>query len=600
MVANHFGLIITYNNSYTSLKILFITTSFNGMSQRAWVELDRLDHQVKVHIATTPGNMVAAAENYKPDLIIAPFLKIPIPRIIWENYTCFIIHPGIPGDRGAASLDWAILNQEKDWGVTILQATEKMDAGPVWATASFPMSNVSKSFLYRHDVTQAAMKALLLAVQRFEEKDFSPPPPCEKEHGRLGKWNRSTVQDDFTFSWSDDTALILRKINAADSYPGALCSISGSPYFCFGAMKEEKLKGHPGEILAKRHQAICLATGDGAIWISCLRKNEENAIKLPATMAMGEDSKQVRESAFDIFEDDQSQKTYREISYGEANQVGYLHFDFYNGAMSTDQCKRLQQAFVTAKLRNTKVIVLMGGADTWSNGIHLNLIESAKDPARESWENINAINDLVQEIICTDTHYIISAMQGNAGAGGVALALAADKVIARKGIIFNPHTRNMGLYGSEYWTYLLPKRIGTQKANLFTEQCLPWGTAIAMEVKLIDDCYDLVHEAFRQQVKTSAEELATLSWLPKLLEAKKFKRNREEGYKPLDQYRQEELEKMHKNFFEDDWGYDYKRYCFVHKINAAAKINSISEKDLYSERRKIWRRRKHEKLFYEV
>ena len=35
------------------MKILFITTSFNGMSQRAWVELDRLNHQVKVHIAST-------------------------------------------------------------------------------------------------------------------------------------------------------------------------------------------------------------------------------------------------------------------------------------------------------------------------------------------------------------------------------------------------------------------------------------------------------------------------------------------------------------------------------------------------------------------
>ncbi len=35
------------------MKILFITTSFNGLSQRAWVELDRLNHQVKVHVVST-------------------------------------------------------------------------------------------------------------------------------------------------------------------------------------------------------------------------------------------------------------------------------------------------------------------------------------------------------------------------------------------------------------------------------------------------------------------------------------------------------------------------------------------------------------------
>ena len=50
-------------------------------------------------------------------------------------------------------------------------------------------------------------------------------------------------------------------------------------------------------------------------------------------------------------------------------------------------------------------------------------------------------------------------MQGNAGAGGVFLALAADQVWARHGVVLNPHYKNMGnLYGSEYWTYLLPRR----------------------------------------------------------------------------------------------------------------------------------------------
>ena len=39
--------------------------------------------------------------------------------------------------------------------------------------------------------------------------------------------------------------------------------------------------------------------------------------------------------------------TYREIVYEERAGVGYLHFDFYNGAMSTDQCRRLREAYCT-------------------------------------------------------------------------------------------------------------------------------------------------------------------------------------------------------------------------------------------------------------
>lgn len=87
----------------------------------------------------------------------------------------------------------------------------------------------------------------------------------------------------------------------------------------------------------------------------------------------------------------------------------------------------------------------MGGTDFWSNGIHLNLIEAADDPARESWRNIHAMNDLVRDIITTESHLVISALQGNAGAGGVMLALAADRVYARKGVVFTPIIKAWGI-----------------------------------------------------------------------------------------------------------------------------------------------------------
>ena len=56
---------------------------------------------------------------------------------------------------------------------------------------------------------------------------------------------------------------------------------------------------------------------------------------------------------------------------------------------------------------------------------------------------------------------MVAALEGNAGAGGVLLALAADLVWTRPGVVLNPHYQGMGgLYGSEYWTYLLPRRVG--------------------------------------------------------------------------------------------------------------------------------------------
>ena len=112
-----------------------------------------------------------------------------------------------------------------------------------------------------------------------------------------------------------------------------------------------------------------------------------------------------------------------------------------------------------------KVIVLAGGSDFFSNGIHLNVIEAATDPAQESWRNLHAINDVVREIVETDSHVVVSALAGDAAAGGVPLALAADLVVAREDVVLNPYYRHMGgLYGSEYWTYLLPRRVGAEMA----------------------------------------------------------------------------------------------------------------------------------------
>ena len=128
--------------------------------------------------------------------------------------------------------------------------------------------------------------------------------------------------------------------------------------------------------------------------------------------------------------------------------IAYVYFDFYNGAMNTDQCIELKDTIAAVKDSDAKMIVLMGGEDFFSNGIHLNWIEASDDPALESWNNINAIDDLILEVIDTPEQITISALRNNAGAGGVILALACDEVIVRQGIVLNPHYKTCLLYTS--------------------------------------------------------------------------------------------------------------------------------------------------------
>src|SRR6266581_3711420 len=518
------------------MNILFLTTAHNSLSQRAFVELVDRGHTVVVVIASSEEVMLEAVEREHPHLIVAPMLKKVIPASIWQQHTCIIVHPGIKGDRGPSSLDWAILNACEEWGVTLLQAGAEMDAGDIWASRTFSIRVESKSHLYRHEVTEAAIQGLLETIAKVESHIFVPEPLDYSRKDVKGRLQASMKQADRANDWAEPSASILRKIRCADSFPGVLDTVLGMQCYLYGAHAEDALRGIPGEIIATRDGAICRATGDGAMWITHLKQkgtDGQPSFKLPATQVLGEllahvpDVPLALDQAYDG-------RTYRDIWYEERQAVGYLHFEFYNGAMSTEHCQRLREAFLLMRRRPTKVLVLMGGTDFWSNGIHLNMIEAAADPAHESWRNIGAMNDLVRELITTDSHLVISALQGNAAAGGVMLALAADLVYARKGIVLNPHYQGMGkLYGSEYWTYLLPKRVGATKALELTEALLPISSSAAQQIGLLDDAFEEDAASFREHIRELAEELASSHRYKAMLEEKRQARKNDEEKKPL-------------------------------------------------------------------
>jgi putative two-component system hydrogenase maturation factor HypX/HoxX len=219
------------------------------------------------------------------------------------------------------------------------------------------------------------------------------------------------------------------------------------------------------------------------------------------------------------------------------------------------------------------VIVLLGGTDFFSNGIDLNAIEAAASPAQESWRNIVAIDDLVREVLQTGSHLIIAALRGNAGAGGAMFALAADRVYARRGVVVNPHYKGMGgLYGSEYWTYSLPRRVGADLARHLTDRPQPMGTRHAKAIGLLDDAFGDDVEDFERELKFRATALAQSPHLHHLLREKRDRRAQDEHRKPLAAYREEELQQMRINFFGPDPAYHQARRRFVFKTSAAKSV----------------------------
>jgi putative two-component system protein, hydrogenase maturation factor HypX/HoxX len=558
---------MTRTGSY--MRILLLSSAYNSLTQRVHAELADRGHAVPVELALGDDAMRRALRRHDPDLVIAPMLTAAIPEDVWSDRPCFIVHPGPRGDRGPSSLDWAITEGASQWGVTVLQANAEMDAGDIWASAEFALPpGCSKSSLYRTEVADAALEAVLAAVARFDSGSYRPEPLDYSRPGVTGRLRPPCRRADRSIDWTTEpTSSVAAKLRAADSSPGVLDVIAGAEYYLFGGYEDDQLRGEPGAIIARRNGAICRATTDGAVWIPQLRPRPAPGLrtcKLPATLALRGSLGGVPEVPAPLVPEP-GRRTYQEISYRQDGDVGYLEFSFPGGAMSTDQCRRLLAAYRQAQASPVRVIVLGGARDFFSNGIHLNVIETAEDPAVESWFNIHAIDDLVEAILTTTGKLTVAALAGNAAAGGLMLALAADQVWSRAGAVLNPHYRLMGLHGSEYWTYTLPRRVGAEHAGRLTTDCLPVTPASALSCGMIDKIIAGGLAEYHAQVAALASQLAQSPDYPARLAVKAREIASPQQQQLLASHRTAELAIMRHNFLDPLEPYARLRSAFVYK-----------------------------------
>ena len=162
---------------------------------------------------------------FQPELIVSPFLKKFVPQKIYENYPTYILHPGIRGDKGAYSLDNAIREEKKEWGVVYLRANGEFHGGEIYSEVRFAMRQSYKASLYRNEVNRSPLQALQELLCNVEDANFTPiaqlPTPL---HTQLTQKHRR-------IDWlNDNTQEIIKKIYMSDSLPGVEDEILDSFY----------------------------------------------------------------------------------------------------------------------------------------------------------------------------------------------------------------------------------------------------------------------------------------------------------------------------------------------------------------------------------
>ncbi|MCL4186797.1 MAG: hydrogenase maturation protein [Rhodobacteraceae bacterium] len=538
------------------MRLLFLTHAFNSLAQRLWIELAGDGHDISIEYDINDAVTREAVALWRPDAVLAPFLKRAIPEDVWRAVPCLVVHPGPPGDRGPAALDHAVQAGRGEWGVTVLEAVAEMDAGPVWAHRAFPIRPAAKSSLYRREVTEAAVAAVRGALARLAA---GRGPLMQANRGAEGA-KPALAQADRAIDWARaGTASVLARIRAADGRPGVGDVIAGQRVRLHDA-HPGRGRGVPGQLIGRTDEAVLRATADGAVWIGHLGVElpEGRRLKLPAVPAL-------RLLGVGLPAEVAPEGAPNRVSTEMAGEVAVIRFPFLNGAMSVARSRALEAAIRAAAAGPARAILLAGGPEFWSNGIDLATIEASDRPAEESWAAIEAIDDVCLAMLEARDRWVVAAMAGNAGAGGVFMALAADRVLARDGVVLSPHYKNMGnLFGSEYWTYLLPRRLGSEGAARLMASRMPLSAAQAEGLGLVDAALPGDPAGFEAAAVAEVQALVTDGRrLQGLLAAKAAWRRADEAHRPLAAYRADELARMRLNFFGFDTSYHVARHDFI-------------------------------------
>lgn len=360
-------------------------------------------------------------------------------------------------------------------------------------------------------------------------------------------------------------------------------------------MVEDNAVGRPPAVMGKlvskilgvRSKAICIAACDGkGVWITHTRRPKtkyDKALwpKVPALAGLMELGLIKQDDIDALYWSSSldwclsSFRTYQEVWIdieldSRSRKTVYLYFDFYNGAMSTDNCSQLIAAMdyiLTLSTTDSPVqaVVLMGGS-YFSNGIALNVIEAAQDPATESWLNINRIDDAVYYLLHEFPSRGILTMagiRGNAAAGGVALAAACDVVIAGANVVLNPAYRAVGLFGSEFHTLSYYGRCGHLQAMKMLRSMTPMSPLQAQAVGLVDFVFPGTGELLDDYIRTHVAFMLR----PGILRQGGWKRDINLSFNALALARAHELGEMSLDF----WSpravrYHTRRFDFVRKI----------------------------------
>jgi methionyl-tRNA formyltransferase len=179
---------------------------------------------------------------------------------------CINIHASLlPEYRGAAPIQWALINNEKKTGVTFIKMNEKMDRGEIIfkkSVAIKPHDNFPSLEKKLSDCASASVNLVLRSV-------FKKPLRLTKQNERDVTYAPMLKKHDGLINWSLEANKIYDRFRGCFGWPGSFTYYKGKLLkICAIRTKSNKMLGIPGEIITASHDILQVACSKGTLLIN--------------------------------------------------------------------------------------------------------------------------------------------------------------------------------------------------------------------------------------------------------------------------------------------------------------------------------------------
>lgn len=208
------------------------------------------------------GELEALLREVAPDVaVVVAYGKIlPAEVLAVPTLGCLNIHGSLlPAYRGAAPIQWAVINGERETGVTIMKLDEGMDTGPMLLARAVPIGEDDTAGTMHDRLAPVGAEAMLDALARIEA---GTAVETAQDHARASH-APMLKKEDGAVDWSLPSRAVANRVRGMDPWPGAYATLDGERVRLFGA-RVAGGRGEPGEVLDAGGAGLRVACGEGA------------------------------------------------------------------------------------------------------------------------------------------------------------------------------------------------------------------------------------------------------------------------------------------------------------------------------------------------